>query len=531
MNRGINGVVTAWRNMSAGLRELWRTLLKQHPADEPAAHSPELTSPVVIAVKAPPTPCRVSVIIPALNEAARIASVVRHALADPVTAQVIVVDDSSTDSTASLAAGAGATVITSTMLGKGRSMLDGLRIAEHEIVAYLDGDLAGLRANILSDLVAPLADGSIEAADFVKAKFGRGGGRVTELTAKPMLKLFFPELAKFSQPLGGIIAARKSLLQTLTFEDGYGVDVGLLIDAHRAGAQLAEVDIGSLEHESQSLHALGLMAQEVGRVIFDRAKRAGRLTVDQILSIYELERQNQADIDTILVKLRSAEKIVLLSMDGVVTASSYVHELALATGRGAKLSELLVTVEADFASRAQQVAQVFKFVHKSEFEAVAHALEIRPNMIATVNALRRAGYKVGVLSNGYFIAAEIVRRRLFADFALANTMLFEGDVCQGEVRLNRAFSSWQGSAASDYCSSHVLEHLRHDERAQPLQHVVAVASEAHDLPLLESADFAFTLEPRNDTLRTAPSIIELKTIDALLGYTQSIEPSDLQLSR
>jgi hypothetical protein len=81
----------------------------------------------------------------------------------------------------------------------------------------------------------------------VKARFGRGGGRVTELTARPMLQVFFPELARFSQPLGGLVAARASLLKALGFEEGYGVDVGLLIDAHRAGARLVEVDIGSLD--------------------------------------------------------------------------------------------------------------------------------------------------------------------------------------------------------------------------------------------------------------------------------------------
>ena len=202
-------------------------------------------------------PACASVIIPALNEARRIAQVVAYAMADPATAEVIVVDDSSTDATASLARYAGATVVTSTMLGKGESMRDGVALAKQGLLVYLDGDLSGLRKGIITNLVGPLIR---HEADFVKARFGRVGGRVTELTAKPMLKIFFPELAHFGQPLGGIMAARKSLLRTLTFDDGYGVDVGLLIDSHLAGARLVEVDIGSLEHESQPLHDLTLMA-------------------------------------------------------------------------------------------------------------------------------------------------------------------------------------------------------------------------------------------------------------------------------
>lgn len=509
---------TAWRNAGARLGALWRRFvgrLRSARADSQASQSPRQS----LASPGKPVAVRVSVVIPALNEAARIADVVHYALSDPATAEVIVIDDSSIDDTAMLARDAGARVITSTMLGKGRSMVDGLRVAQHDIVVYLDGDLAGLRSNIISDLVAPIARNE---ADFVKAKFGRGGGRVTELTAKPMLKLFFPELARFAQPLGGIIAARQSLLQSVTFEDGYGVDVGLLIDAHRAGARLAEVDIGSLEHDSQSLHALGLMAQEVGRVIFDRAKQAGRLTVDQILSIYELERQNQADIDHILLKLRSCDKIALLCMDGVVSTSSYVHELAIATGRAAKLSELLRTPEPDIETRIQSIAHVFRFVHKHEFEAVAHALDIRPQIIETVNALRRMGYKVGVVSDGYFIAAEIVRRRIFADFALANTMQFDSDVCQGDVRLNRAYSHDSGCATHAQCSSNLLHYLRHGEREVALQHVVAVGSGPHDHCLLREADYSFAIEPRGDALLRDPGVIELRAIDELMGYVTAI---------
>ena len=163
-------------------------------------------------------------VIPALNEAARIGDVVRYAWADAATAQVVVVDDSSIDDTAALAREAGAEVVTSSMLGKGASMRDGVLAASQGLVVYLDGDLSGLRPGIVSDLCRPLM---ADEADFVKARFGRGGGRVTELTARPMLQVFFPELARFAQPLGGLVAARVSLLKALGFEDGYGVDVGL----------------------------------------------------------------------------------------------------------------------------------------------------------------------------------------------------------------------------------------------------------------------------------------------------------------
>jgi glycosyltransferase involved in cell wall biosynthesis len=325
------------------LRSIWRRASAPTRADwvitPPAPPSP-------ILLQSPLLACA-TVVIPALNESERIADVVRHALADPATAEVIVIDDSSIDDTARLARQAGAEVITSTMLGKGASMRDGVGAARCDLIVYMDGDLAGLRPNIVTDLCRPLVRGD---ADFVKARFGRVGGRVTELTAKPMLKVFFPELAHFAQPLGGLIAARVSLLKALTFENGYGVDIGLLIDAHRTGARLAEVDIGSLENDSQPLLDLTAMANEISRVIYTRARAAGRLHMEQIVAMYETQRQATATLDYILTRRRGRARMILLDMDGTITPERYVVELARATGHEAALAKLLD------AKRAHRVA-------------------------------------------------------------------------------------------------------------------------------------------------------------------------------
>lgn len=105
-----------------------------------------------------------TVIIPALNEEKAIASVIQYALSDPATGEVIVVDDSSIDRTVQIALAAGAKVVTSSMLGKGISMRDGVDIARHAFVVFLDGDLSGLQPNIISDMIAPLRENQ---ADFV----------------------------------------------------------------------------------------------------------------------------------------------------------------------------------------------------------------------------------------------------------------------------------------------------------------------------------------------------------------------------
>jgi glycosyltransferase involved in cell wall biosynthesis len=211
----------------------------------------------------PPENCagKVSVIVPILNEAPTIWDVVSFARRSSLTGEVLVIDDGSTDGSTDIARAAGAEVIVSATPGKGLSMEDGVRLARHEVLLYLDGDLRGLLGNLIERLTKPIFD---READFVKAKFTRAAGRVTVLTARPLLRTLFPELAHFEQPLGGIIAAKRSLLNTFRFENDYGVDIGLLID---------EVDIGHIEHDSQPLEALEEMATQVARTILDRAAR------------------------------------------------------------------------------------------------------------------------------------------------------------------------------------------------------------------------------------------------------------------
>lgn len=444
-----------------------------------------------------------SVVIPALNEAKRIREVVAYALADPATAEVIVIDDSSIDDTAMLARQAGAQVLTSSMLGKGISMRDGAAAASQELVVYLDGDLANLRPGIITSLCLPLLNNQ---ADFVKARFGRGGGRVTELTAKPMLKVFFPELAHLAQPLGGIIAVRKSLLQALSFEDGYGVDAGLLIDACLAGAKLAEVDIGSLEHDSQPLLDLTFMANEVSRVIFNRARLAGRLHVEQVIAMYESQRQVTASIDYVLSLRKGRRCLLLLDMDGTITPSRFAVELARNTGNEAALMQLLDTPHDDAITRSERIAELFRFIHKQQFELVARALEIRPGVIELVNQARRAGFMVGVVSDSYFVAADVIRRRIFADFALAHTLTFEGDVCNGQLQINPAFLPNDDNTDTPICKSNVLRCFLADKTSPPVELIWAVGDNLNDLEMLRLADNAFVIEPKSPKLLDQPGI-------------------------
>lgn len=441
----------------------------------------------------------ISVVIPVLNESATIASVVAFARKAPGVTDVIVVDDGSVDETRELAVAAGASVVTSTLLGKGASMEDGLWAARNEVVLYLDGDLAGLCDDLVARMTRPILE---RGADFVKAKFSRAGGRVTTLTAKPLLMTFFPELARLEQPLGGIVAARRSVLRNLRFETDYGVDVGLLIDASASGALVEEVDVGHIEHDSQSLEVLGDMAKQVVRVLLDRASRYGRLNPSQIHEVEEVERRSQAELAVALQRVGVAERLALFDMDGVLLKGRFVVSLAHRTNRVAALGEWLDRPGVAADERTRRIAESLEGVPRETFEQIARSIPLVPGAAECVVALRRAGYRVGVVTDSYFVASEIVRRRVFADFSVANLMRFRKGVATGEVTLAPAMAHPQGCPRHVTCKMNVLLHVTERMGVAPEQ-VVAVGDGENDVCLLSAAGLSFAFHPRSAAVADA----------------------------
>ncbi|MEU2076657.1 glucosyl-3-phosphoglycerate synthase [Streptomyces sp. NPDC056374] len=237
---------------------------------------------------------KVSVVLPALNEEATvgdIVTVIRRELmseAVPLVDELVVIDSGSTDRTAEVAAAAGARVVARDAIlpripavpGKGEVLWRSLMVTTGDVVCFVDADLRDFSADFVSGIVGPLL--TDPDVDFVKAMYDRPfgdtpgqGGRVTELVARPLLNLHWPRLAGFVQPLGGEYAARRSLLERLPFPVGYGVELGLLVDAlHTVGLDaLAQVDVGVRKHRHQDGQALGRMAAAIYRTAQLRLSR------------------------------------------------------------------------------------------------------------------------------------------------------------------------------------------------------------------------------------------------------------------
>jgi len=234
-----------------------------------------------------------TVVLPTREVADTIGPIVETLTAMELIDQVLVVDAASDDGSGELARSRGAEVHQESelvpelgrVMGKGDAMWRALSVARGDVVAYLDSDTREFHARFACGLLGPLVvDGGVE---FVKGSFrrpfaGEPGGRVTELTARPLFSAFYPELAAFAQPLAGEVAARRTLFERVPFACGYAVETSMLLHVRElvGVARMAQVDLDERRHHHQSLEQLGPMSYAVLQVILERLRREGRLLDD-----------------------------------------------------------------------------------------------------------------------------------------------------------------------------------------------------------------------------------------------------------
>ncbi len=230
---------------------------------------------------------RVSVVLPARDEAAtvgRIVAALRQELVEdvPLIDELVVIDSDSTDDTAAVAAAAGARVhrqdgilpAHGNVPGKGEALWKSLAVTTGDVLAFVDADLREFDTRFVVGLLGPLL--TEPGVQFVKSCYDRplhdgttilpaGGGRVTELVARPLLNLFWPQLAGLVQPLAGEYAGRRELLERVPFVSGYGVEIAMLIDVLEAVGldAMAQVDLGVRSHRNSSDAALARMAAQI----------------------------------------------------------------------------------------------------------------------------------------------------------------------------------------------------------------------------------------------------------------------------
>jgi glucosyl-3-phosphoglycerate synthase len=227
---------------------------------------------------------KIVVIFPAKNEAATIKDCIEVVKQSKFNPHIIVADGYSTDKTRDIAAQSGAEVVMSSKRihpGKGAAMKSGLEAAlakNPDIVVFLDADIKNLSLEWLDSLVLPIIDGHYDMVRGMYLRAPRDAG-VTKLVAKPLLRVFFPEIAHFDQPLSGEVAAKADVWRVLLEDsapDGWGIDVWFLIETTMLGYTVTEVFLGTKIHSSFSRYAedlakLGKMGEQVALAIIGEA--------------------------------------------------------------------------------------------------------------------------------------------------------------------------------------------------------------------------------------------------------------------
>ncbi len=457
----------------------------------------------------------ISVVIPALNEEEHIASVIRFARSGPKVSEVIVVDDQSLDRTASIAKQQGAKVITSMRPGKGTSMKDGVLSARNETIVFLDGDIEPYPEGTIELLSEPILK---KEADFVKSTFPRNAGRVTELVAKPLLALFFPELLRFSQPLSGMIGGKRELLLHTEFREDYGVDIGILIDMYLKNARIKEVRLGYIENKSKPWQALGKMSREVAHAIIVKASGTKNFRFNFGGLSVTKETRSQLDFaldDSIL----QPDKLIAFDMDNTLLKDRFIDVCAERFGFREELLAIRC-YENDAVVRSKRIATLLKGIALPDLIGVAETIPVVEDAKQVVSELKNRGYIVGIISDSYDCICNYVRNKLRMDFSLSNELEFSQSICTGEMKIPSFFFKSSDSVCKHpVCKTNALIRIA-DKYQIPLENCLAVGDSMNDLCMIRTAGFGISFCSSDDFVaRYADLVISTPSFKRLLDHT------------
>jgi len=397
----------------------------------------------------------ITVIIPALNEEKTIRSVIQQAKRNEMVDEIIVVDDLSLDNTVAEARKEeGVRVITSTHVGKGDSMREGMMMAKNEILVFLDADIPDYNMDVVAKLAEPLIK---DEADFVKSYFERQAGRMTEILAKPLLDVFFPHLLQFRQPMSGMVAGKKSVFQKVEFDNDYGVDIGLLIDLHNVRARIKEVCIGEVENDRQPLHVLGRMAKQVANAIFKRVNifDGGRREEEDTTQMREQVEFALKDL------VRQPKKMIVFDMDHILLQGSFIQAAAEKFGFKRELNDIMSQPKSNYI-KTQKIARLLEGRTFAELIHVVESIPLIGDAVQVIRELQVRGYVCGIISDSYHSIANHVKNLLGLDFTLGNELEFQKSVATGEVKIpSQLLKDKFSQCEHDHCKSNMFQYILH----------------------------------------------------------------------
>lgn len=456
----------------------------------------------------------ITVIIPTLNEQATISEVLHLVKQTTIVSEILVIDDKSLDETVVLAKNEKVKVYTSTKLGKGASMRDGMLLANNDIIVYLDADILTYPLNIVELLTEPILSGN---ADFVKSYFGRQAGRVTELVAKPLINLLFPQLAHFSQPLSGMIAGKKSFFEKVCFENDYGVDIGLLIDMYQLNARIAEVNIGYVENRMNTIEQLGKMSIEVSRAILKRAESFRKSNLEILENISIIRDQMDFAIRESVVGLK---KMLIFDMDKTILHSSFIHTLAAKYNFRKELI-IIIAENNNPYTRTKLIARLLKGLNIKQLFEVLEGIKVTEAFEDVIKAFKKNGYICGIISDSYDFITNHLVNKYGLDFSIANELEFSNSIATGEVRIPSVFIKKRESNCNhDFCKSNAMREIAKRYKID-LKNIIAIGDSEGDVCMIRDCGIGISFCSSNETLnQVASKVIRKRSFKSLLEFIE-----------
>ena len=215
--------------------------------------------------------------------------------------------------------------------------------------------------------------------------------------AKPLLSILYPSFPNFQQPLSGMIAGKKSFFEKCEFEEGYGVDIGILIDMYNLNARISEVSIGNIENRMQALEQLGKMSREVARTIMKKSKGIEPQNLETFENIQVIREQMEFAIREGLMSLK---KVAIFDMDNTILRASFINTAASAFGFKNELVDIVTNNHNPFI-RTKMIARLLKGKSIGDLLELTDSIDVTPNLTETIVSLKGQGYITGIISDSY----------------------------------------------------------------------------------------------------------------------------------
>jgi len=368
-------------------------------------------------VSCPPITC----IIPAYNEQKTIADVIKKIKRVPEIKEILLVDDGSTDSTVSTARKYGVRVVKHHKnLGKGAAMKTGAHEAKHNLIIFIDADIENMTTSKIKNLITPLLNNE---ADFVKGSYDYSMGRVSKLVAQPLLRIVYPFL-KLKHPLSGEVALKRNKFHFDKIENGWGVDIQLVLQAAERKLRIKEVDLGKKEHKHQGLDSLSEMSEQIIRTILSE-----------------------------LHLIANKYNLVFFDLDKTLIVSSSIESIAREWGFAKEIASLFKCCkEGKIADKeiTKQIARHFKGKTQEDVDRICETIPLHPFAEQIISQLRKQRFRVRIISSAYSPVVKHFAHRLNVhDFVCPRLNMDSRQRYTGALRKSR-FEDFDNSCCGLY---------------------------------------------------------------------------------